>query len=76
MRGTGFLEEGGWRIYSPRYAPEASLEGHLTFALKYEGLDLAVIKRLFAATGPAPVAALVRATLTGAYARRIWFLHE
>lgn len=70
------LEEGGWRIYSPRYAPEASLEGHLTFALKYEGLDLAVLKRLFAATGPAPVAALVRATPTGAYARRIWFLYE
>lgn len=70
------LEEGGWRIYSPRYAPEASLESHLTFALKYEGLDLAVLKRLFAATGPAPVAALVRATPTGAYARRIWFLYE
>ena len=70
------LEEGGWRIYSPRYAPEASLEGHLTFALKYEGLDLAILKRLFAATGPAPVAGLVRAKPTGAYARRIWFLYE
>ena len=48
------LEEGGWRIYSPRYAPEASLEGHLTFALQYQGLDLTILKRLFAATGPAP----------------------
>ena len=69
-------EEGGWRIYSPRHAPEASLEGHLTFALKYEGLDLAVLKRLFAATGPSPVAALVRARPTGSYARRSWFLYE
>ena len=70
------LEEDGWRIYSPRYAPEASLEGHLTFALKYEGLDLAILKRLFAATGPAPVEGLVRVKPTGAYARRIWFLYE
>ena len=39
-------EESGWRILTPRHAPSATLEGHLTFALKYEGLDLAVLKRL------------------------------
>ena len=70
------VEEGGWRIYSPRYAPEASLEGHLTFALKYEGLDLAVLKRLFLTAGPREIEALVRAKPTGSYARRIWFLYE
>ena len=48
------MEEGGWRIFPPRYAPDATLEDHLTFALKYEGLDLAVLKRLFMATGPGP----------------------
>ena len=37
------MEHGGWRIYSPRYTPNATLEGHLTFALKHEGLDLAVL---------------------------------
>ena len=36
---------------TPRHAPHARLEGHLTFALKYEGLDLAVLKRLFLTTG-------------------------
>jgi len=61
---------------TPRHAPKASVEGHLTFALKYEGLDLAVLKRLFAATGPGEIAALVRAKPTGSYARRIWFLYE
>ncbi|MDE0081275.1 MAG: Fic family protein [Gammaproteobacteria bacterium] len=70
------IHEGGWQIYSPRYFPKPSLEGHLTFALKHEGLDLAVLKRLFQATGPAPVEELVRATPTGAYARRVWFLYE
>ena len=45
--------EDGWRILTPRHAPTADLEGHLTFALKYEGLDLAVLKRLFAHGGSA-----------------------
>ena len=49
-----------WRLFTPRHAPEASLEGHLTFALKYEGLDLAVLKRLFLAVGPADVAPRAR----------------
>lgn len=69
-------ERDGWRIYTPRHEPAANLEGHLTFALKYEGLDLLVLKRLFRATGPAPIEALVRATPTGSYARRVWFLYE
>lgn len=66
----------GWRLYTPRHAPEASLIGHLTFALRYEGLDLAVLKQLFKATGPGPIQAIVEAAPTGGYARRIWFLYE
>ncbi len=45
-------------------------------ALKYEGLDLAVLKRLFSALAPAHIEAIVRAKPTGSYARRIWFLYE
>ena len=70
------LEVPGWRILTPRHAPEPSLEGHLKFALKYEGLDLAVLKRLFQHVGPQPIEAIVRGTPTGAYSRRIWFLFE
>jgi hypothetical protein len=70
------IEEAGWRIYTPRHAPEASLEGHLTFALKYEGLDLATLKRLFLAVKPGEIGELVRVTPTGLYTRRIWFLYE
>lgn len=69
-------ETEGWRQMTPRHAPAATLEGHLTFALKYEGLDLAVLKRLFLATGSGPIEALVRDKPTGSYARRIWFLCE
>jgi len=69
-------EQDGWHIYTPRHAPLASLEGHLTFALKYEGLDLLVLKVLFQATGPEPIEVMVKATPTGTYARRNWFLYE
>jgi hypothetical protein len=70
------LEQDGWRIMTPRHAPHPTLEGHLTFALKYEGLDLAVLKRLFEAVGPGRVEAFVREAPTGSYVRRIWFLFE
>lgn len=65
-----------WRIYTPRHAPEATLEGHLTFALKNEGVDLAVLKRLFKAAKASEIAHLVRLKPTGVYTRRIWFLYE
>lgn len=70
------LDRDHWRILTPRHAPAATLEGHLTFALRYEGLDLAVLKRLFQKTGAAPIEAWMREAPTGSYARRIWFLYE
>lgn len=66
----------GWRLFTPRHAPAPTLEGHLVFALKYEGLDLCVLKRLFEAVGPTALATLVAAKPTGAYLRRLWFLVE
>ncbi|MFP4485132.1 MAG: Fic family protein [Spirochaetaceae bacterium] len=65
-----------WRVLSARYRPEPTLSGHLTFALKYEGVDLAVLARLFAATGTEPVEQLIQKAPTGSYSRRIWFLYE
>lgn len=70
------VDELGWRLLTPRHAPDETLEGHLVFALKYEGLDLAILKRLFERVGPDPIVQIVRATPTGSYARRIWFLYE
>jgi Fic family protein len=69
-------QESGWRILTPRHAPAKTLEGHLSFALKYEGLDLALLKRLFLAAGPSEIEALVHRKPTGSYARRVWFLYE
>ncbi len=70
------LERDGWRIFTPRHAPDASVAGHLTFALKYEGIDLAALKRVFNAAGPGPIERMVHKTPSGSYARRAWYLYE
>ncbi len=69
-------EKDGWRLFTPRHAPDSSLEGHLKFALKYEGINLAVIKQLFRTVNSSEIEKLVLHTPTGAYSRRIWFLYE
>jgi hypothetical protein len=69
-------EEPGSRILTPRLPPSPDLEGHLTFALKYEGLDLAILDRLFGAVDAKAIEVLVRDKPIGSYARRIWFLYE
>ena len=70
------VDTADWLIMTPRLQPQSSLRGHLTFALKYEGFDLAVLKRLFLTIGPDPIIAWVEDEPTGSYARRIWFLFE
>ncbi|MBN4069118.1 Fic family protein [Beggiatoa alba] len=69
-------EKGRWRIFTPRHKPDDSLHGHLTFALKHEGIDLAVLKSLFVAIKPQAIIDIVRSQPTGAYSRRTWFLYE
>lgn len=69
-------EEDGWRLYTPTYAPPATLKDHLVFALKHEGLDLAVLKKLFLAVSPEDMENMVQHQPTGQYARRMWFLYE
>lgn len=63
-------------VLSPRHTPAATLEGHLIFALKYEGANPSILKALFQVIEPAQIEAMVRAKPTSAYTRRIWFLYE
>lgn len=65
-----------WIMLTPRHRPEPTLAGHLTFAIKWECIDLSVLAQLFKAIEPDALGDLVRATPTGAFARRIWFLYE
>ena len=63
-------------MFTPSLAPERGLEGQLAFAMKWEGLSLAVLRALFRRVDPAEIARMVRNKPTGAYVRRIWFLYE
>ncbi len=68
--------DGIWQVYDKRYLPEATLEGHLGFALRHESIDLLILKRVFDAVPQQDIEAIVRATPTGAFSRRLWFFFE
>lgn len=57
-------------------APEKSLRGQLEFAVKWEGVSLAVLRALFRRVEPAEIVCMIRDKPTGRYTRRIWFLYE
>jgi len=69
-------DKGRWRIFTPRHKPDDSLRGHLTFALKHEGVELGVLRALFDTVEPETIEEIVRSKPTGAYSRRTWFLYE
>ncbi len=65
-----------WEVYTPRYTPADTLAGHLTFALKYEGVDLYILKKLFEKVPADEVRDIILKEPTSQYARRIWFFYE
>lgn len=65
-----------WHIFTPRHKPNDTLYGHLTFALKYEGIDLAVLNALFRSTEAIDLEIIIRSEPTGIYSRKLWFLWE
>ena len=65
-----------WLMQTPRHQPDASLASQLTYALRYEGIDLSVLWQLFSIIDGRELEAFVRETPTGTFARRTWFLFE
>ena len=78
-----YLQE-HWAVYPKSYLPEDSpeltqieaLHKQLTFALKYEGINLLVFKKLTQYYNLDLLNELVGIEPTGQYTRRIWFLIE
>jgi hypothetical protein len=56
--------------------PDPTLAGHLTFALKHEGVHLELLSRLFAVGLVDELQEWVRAEPTGQYARRSGYFYE
>lgn len=65
-----------WLMLTPRHRPEQTLAGQLQFAFRWEGLDLGILAALFRRVEAEEIAAIVRATPTGGFSRRLWFLYE
>lgn len=65
-----------WVVYTSRHLPEDNLYKQLIFALKYEGINLLVFKKLFEVLSAQEVEALIKIEVLGQYSRRIWFLYE
>lgn len=65
-----------WQVFTVRHKPNLDLISHLIFALKYEGIDLYILKKFFVYTGEEPVINMIKKEPTSQYSRRVWFLYE
>ena len=65
-----------WQILTPRHEPENNLYKQLVFALKYEGVNLLVLKRLFIAIDKTQITEIIASEKLGQYSRKLWFLYE
>jgi Fic family protein len=69
-------KKSGWLVFTPRHKPQDSLYGHLVFCLKYEGLNLLFLKKLFERTEEKVIEDMIKNEPLGQYSRKIWFLYE
>jgi hypothetical protein len=52
------------------------LTSHLVFALKYEEIDLYILKKFFQYTKEESATNMIKKEPTSQYSRRVWFLYE
>ena len=62
------------RSYAPRDENNPFLQ--LEFAIKYDGINLEILKKIFAKLSAQEVANYAQSKPTGRHARKIWFLYE
>jgi hypothetical protein len=70
------FENKEWKVFPSRYLPEENLYKQITFALKYEGVDLLIFKKLFEALKKTELEEMIQQEIQGQFSRRIWFLYE
>lgn len=72
VREDGYVHE----YYPPAAKPADTLAGHLTFALKHEGIHLEFLARLYDVIPAGDLEAWIAGEATGQYARRAGFFYE
>lgn len=68
--------EGVHESFPEQFQRDITEVGQLVFALKYDGVDLLALRRIFSAIGGDPLVAAVRERPSSAYLRRLWFFYE
>lgn len=63
-------------IYPSKYWPGEGVGDQLEFALKYDGVNLAILGTIFDKVSQDDILDYVKSKPTGKYARRIWFFYE
>ncbi len=69
-------KEEQWQVLTPRHLPEDNLYKQLVFALKYEGINLLVLKKLFEKVPASAAVELFQIEPLSQYSRKLWFLYE
>jgi hypothetical protein len=70
------FESDEWKVFPVKYLPDENLYKQIIFALKYEGVDLLVFKKLFEVLSSVEMEEMIQVENLGQYSRRIWFLYE
>jgi Fic family protein len=68
--------EDQWQILTSRHLPEDTLYKQISFAIRYEGINLLFFKKLFEKLKEYEIKELVTIEPLGQYSRKIWFLYE
>lgn len=69
-------KQSGWQVFTSRHLPKDTLYAHLVFALKYEGVNLLVLKKLFEKITTQEAENIFQIEPLSKYSRRLWFLYE
>jgi len=65
-----------WIVLTPRHQPRETLYDQLTFAIKYEGINLLLFKKLFEKLDNSIIEEWVKNEPLSQYSRKLWFLRE
>lgn len=69
---SGVVEE----VFTRKYMPQDNDCGHLEFALKYDGYNLFILKRVFSGMKEEELTAFIKSKPLSKYGRKLWFLYE
>ena len=69
---NGFIDE----VFRAQYWPGEKIGDHLEFALKYDGVNMGLLKRIFEHVPKEDITEYIKSKPTGKYSRRIWFFYE